>query len=230
MSEVQYYNFPVCLLKGFIGNPKSVLDSILDFAVYEHSDKLGIGTEVDRFKASSDYFGIKFGSEKGSFKNGKELFDSIDTRTARAGISKAVFWDYYKNAGRKSDFEKVCLLGHLAFKSILGNKPSAKTNNELWFSRMSGFSEKVEAREWELALERYYNHYQTRKIKMELVRNWGLVTYSRYHKGFYISYSLTLEKLIEEAENRRKSNWEQEYKAKEKEAVKAVLNRLRKPP
>jgi len=74
-------------------------------------------------------------------------------------------------------------------------------------------------------IQKYANEYQTVKIKNEL-RSWGLVTYSRYTRGFYVSFILDLNALVIAAEGKRKSTKEKQYKQHEKEVVKAVLMSL----
>jgi hypothetical protein len=65
-----------------------------------------------------------------------------------------------------------------------------------------------------------------RKIKFELSQSWGLTTYSRYTRGFYVSFTLSLEELVFEAEKRRKSLKEKQARQRECNAVQAALNRL----
>ncbi len=228
MADSKYFNFPIPLLRGFVGNPKKILNDICDYSLYQHSLKLVLGSELECFKAAANFYVIKLGDTKGSFENGEALFNSIDSGEANTGISLDVFWDYYKKAEHKTEFEKVCLLAHLAIKSIIGKSAYSKMTNDFWCSRMSGYSQNVNHSYWDSSIRLRFNNYQARKIKLELIRSWSLVTYSRHTKGFYVSYTLSLEELIIKAETKRKSNWVSDYKHKEKETIQAVLGKLNK--
>ena len=65
-----------------------------------------------------------------------------------------------------------------------------------------------------------------KKIKTELRDNWNLITYSRYTRGFYVSFKLDLEQLVYEAEKRRKSTKEKQAQLAEKLALEKALSRL----
>jgi hypothetical protein len=236
-----YLNFPIQLLDGFMVDYYKVLNNIFDYSVYVKSTTLH-GNETKRINDALGYLDVTAGNKTKTAKNGKELFYSIPEKSPMAGISKTMFFDFYGK--KKTDFEKACLLGYLAIRSILGNKKSTKTNNNLWLARMNG-QPKAEietlkdgignyANEYKVIvsaeINKYANEYQLKKIKTELRTNWGLVTYSRYTKGFYISYKLELKALILIAETARKSNKELEYKLKEKELLRVALQELSTRP
>lgn len=227
MNDIKYFNFPVQLMQGFMLDYKKVLDNICDFAVYEHSLKLEYGTEKEKMESSANFYNLTLGSVKKALYNGKLLYDSIPKNSPYVGLSLPIFWDFYNN--HKSEFDKICLLSFLAIKSILGEKPFCKITNLYWLSRMDGKTKSVNS-EFELSNEirKYENEYQTSKVKRALSNNWGLVTYSRYTRGFYISFTLTLKQLIFEAEKRRKSTKEKERKEQEKKLVKEVLEELKR--
>jgi len=225
-TKHRYFNFPICLLNGFLleGQSKECLDDISDYAIYSQSQNFVEDDLTEQINSACKFFGLTLGNVSATMKNGKLLYDSIDARTPKVGINLSVWWDFYKND--KTEFEKVCFLGHLAIKSIVQNKSYTKIDNKYWLSRMSGLSKSVSLEMLPPEILRYFNEYQTKKIKHELVNNWGLVTYSRYTKGFYVSYKLTLEQLVFEAEKRRKSNKEKQQKKLENEAVKKAHTRL----
>jgi hypothetical protein len=242
-SEEKYFNFPIQLLGGFMVDCDKSLMNILHYAIYVQSTKNNLhGSEAKRINDCANYFNVSIGSATNIAKNGKELLDSLPEKSPMAGIRTTMFWDFYKKD--KSDFEKACLLGYLAIRSILGNKESTKTNNNHWLARMNGQPKaQIEtlkdgignyANEYKVIvsaeINKYANEYQLKKIKTELRTNWGLVTYSRYTKGFYISYKLELKALILIAETARKSNKELEYKLKEKELLRVALQELNTRP
>lgn len=226
-NDEKYFNFPIQLLKGFMIDEKKVLSNICDYAVYTKSLDLILGdTELENMRDSARYFKISLTSIDRSLKNGVLLHENIPKNSPKVGLSKSMFFEFYTND--KSDFDKICLLGFLAIKSILGTKPYTKLDNKFWLSRIDGNPKSInDYSELSNEIRTYANEYQTRKIKIALRDNWGLATYSRYTRGFYVSYILTLEQLIYEAEKRRKSTIEKQNKIKEKEALQRVLERIK---
>lgn len=225
MSEERYINFPIQLLDGFLKDSKKVLNDINDYALYDHFLKMEYGNKADRRKASEDYFKISLADKNKTYSNGKKLYESIDSNSPKVGIKISIWWDYYKN--HKTEFEKVTLLGYLALKSIVQNKAYCKVTLKFWFARMDGKAKSCEFDELSDEMKKYHNNYQPRKIKSELVNNWNLITYSRYTRGFYVSFKLDLPELVYQAEKRRKSTLEKQKKMEEHEAISKALLRLK---
>lgn len=234
MSDVKYFNFPVTLLKELFKDKDKVFNDILYIALYSHSLKMDAedlysNSEFNKFKSAAKFYGVVLnGSDqdkKNKFKRGKALFESIPVDSPKVGLNISIFWDFYKN--EKSDFEIACLAAFLAIKSIIGTKPYCKTDNAYLWARMSGNSKAMkDFNELSEGVKKYANEYQTVKIKNTLRDNWKLVTYSRYTRGFYVSFTLDLHTLILEAEKRRKSTKEKQYKQQEKDILKQVLQSL----
>ena len=223
-TDEKYFNVPIHLFSGFMDDSLNCLNNVFDYAIYSHSLKLE-GTQAERFKAACKWYEVIPGNDNECIRNGKEQVVYVHKSTPKVGISKTMWFDFYKND--KSDFEKVCLLGFLAIKSILQNKPYCKIDNKFWLSRMDGNAKSInDFFELSETLKPYANEYQTVKIKTELRNNWGLTTYSRHTRGFYVSFDLTIEQLVLEAEKRRKSTIDKQYKQKENEAIKAALQKL----
>lgn len=223
-SKEKYFNVPVQLFAEFMEDSTKCLDNIFDYSVYNHSIHLA-GTEAERHKAACKFYGVTPGNTSQSIRNGKELIQNTPANSPKVGLKLSLFWDYYKN--EKSDFEKLCLLGFLGIKSILQNKAYCKIDNKFWLSRMDGKTKSVlEIGELSEIIRKYSTEYQTVKIKTELRDNWGLTTYSRYTRGFYVSFNLTLEQLVFEAEKRRKSTKEKQFKEAEKEARIKAFDKL----
>lgn len=224
----RYFNFPVSLLQGFLRTPRISLDNILDYAIYTHVLLLEIGTDLQKHVEACKYYGIKVGNNSVRLKNGMHLYDSTPSNYSKSGINTSVWFDYYLN--HKTEFENACLLAFLAIKSIVQSKTYCKIDNRFMLARMDGRSHSV-ANYSELSPEirKYASEYQTKKLKAILSENWGLVTYSRYTRGFYVSFSITLEELVFQAEKRRKSTKEKQLKDQEREALKKALLRLNSP-
>lgn len=220
----RYFNFPIQLINGFLDNHYKCLKDIYHYAAYAHSVKMYNDHELIRVEKSSNYLGVKQETYNDVLLNGKKLYNSIDIKSPKTGLSVAVWFDFYKN--EKTEFEKVSLLAFLALKSILQNKSYCKVTNEYLLSRMNGNAKSSSFSLLPESLKVYANEYQTKKIKRELSNNWGLITYSRYTRGFYVSFSMNLDSLVLQAEKRRLSNQSKELKSKEDEAVKKALYTL----
>lgn len=234
-KQVRYFNFPIQLLEGFLENTSKCLRDISNYAVYEHSLKMKNAKEMDRFIASANYYGIEFGNSKASLINGKELYNSIPLKSPKTGISVIKFhedreretllwWDYVKK--EKTEFDKVCLLGFLALKSIVQQKAYSKTNNKLWLLRMDGKAKNDNVSFLSDSIKKYDNEYQTKKIKTKLQINWGLVSYSYKTRGFYISFKMNRKDLAFQAENKKHSNKVKQLKEQDKQAREQALLRI----
>ena len=223
-KEVRYFNFPIQLLAGFLENTNKCLCDISNYAVYEHSLKMNNSKELDRFNASAKYYRITFGNVKSSLSNGKELYDSMPLKSPKTGINLTIWWDFYKN--EKAEFDKVCLLGFLALKSIVQQKAYSKTNNKLWLPRMDGKAKNDNVSFLSDSIKKYDNEYQTKKIKTELQINWGLVSYSYKTRGFYISFKMNRKDLAFQAENKKHSNKVKQLKEQDKQAREQALLRI----
>lgn len=220
-----YFNFPIQLLDGFLRDSQTQLEFILNYHLYAHSLKLDAGDELKNFIDSAKYWNVELGNEELAFDDGKMVYDSLPDNSPMTGISEAVFWDYFQNF--KTDFEKACFIAFVALKSILGTKPYAKITNAYLLSRMDG-KPKVSKDVLNLSdeVKQYSTRYRLDKIKEELQNSWGLVYYSHYTRGFYISFKLTIEKLVYEAEKKRKSNKEKKRKELKNQARKKALDQL----
>jgi len=220
----KYFNVPVQLFSGFLQNSTICLNNVFEFAIYEHSMKL-TGTQEERFKAACKWYAVMPGNYKENAENGKKLKENTPEKSPKVGISRTMFFDFYQN--EKSDFDKICLLGYLAIKSILQKKPYQKIDNKFWLARMDGKAKAVTMfDELSEIILKYSNEYQTVKIKTELRNNWGLVTYSRYTRGFYVSFELSIDQLVFEAENRRKSTKDKQHRQLETAALLKAMSRL----
>jgi len=217
-----YFNFPIILLKDFLSDTPKVMNEIMYYALFNHTNTLRLGSEEDKIESAYRFFGLIPGDKK--LILGKKLVNSIGFKTPKVGINKDICFDFYEN--HKTEFEKVCLLAFLAIKSVLGDKAYIKLTNRFWLSRMAGNAKTCGSDELPKWLKKYDNEYQTKKIKIELRNNWGLKTYSRYTRGFYVSFILDIDTLIFEAEKRRKSIKEKNYKKLENEALKKALLKL----
>lgn len=223
-KDQKYFNFPVELLNTLTTDHQKALNNILYYSLYEHGQRLEHGSGLERIKASAKYYNVNLNDVVFAMRSGEALFNSIPYGGPKTGINKDMFWDYYGSDRPETDL--ICLTAFLAIKSIIHTKPYCKVTNNYWLSRMAGLRGSVEDyKDLPPEIAKYANEYQTKKLKASL-REWGLVTYSRYTRGFYASFKLNIQDLVLEAEKRRKSIKEKQYKRTENEAVKAALAKL----
>lgn len=227
-QEERYLNFPIQLLQGFVGKSFKILNDICDYAIYIHCEKLEAGDTLGKLRDSTNYFRILLHDREASYNNGKRLFEKfLNEPTVHVGLSTKIFWDFYKNDDKKTEFDKICLLGFLAFKSIVQNKPYCKTNNKLWLARMDGKLRTPCNNKYSKTIQKYNNEYQTKKIKQELELNWYLTYYAYYTRGFYISFQTPIEELALEVEKKKKSVKLKSLNKRKKEARIKALENLR---
>jgi len=75
-------------------------------------------------------------------------------------------------------------------------------------------------------LKKYQNRYHFDKVKQELQQKWNVKYYARYTRGFYVSLTMDYEKLVLEAEKRRKSYLDKQLKIKQRAALEKARQQL----
>jgi hypothetical protein len=232
MDKYDFFNFPIPILKGFLMDPNKVLYDIFDYAIFREANSLSVAKH-DAIRQAGKNFNVSIGDINKTYNNGKKLYYEYSGKPLpMTGINREVFFKYYEN--EKTEFEFVCLLALLAFKSMLGNKAFMKVTNKFWFSRMAGNPKAVrESEDLPDELQKYSKRYWIDKIKTDLRINWGLVIYSKSNRGFYISKNLTLDKLAYEAESKKIINKAYQLKEAQNQAylkARALLTGKEFPP
>jgi hypothetical protein len=224
-SSIRYFNAPVQLLEGFLIDHKIALNNILYYGIYSHSIRNGSAPSISNFISSAEYLLVELSNVDLAYKKGIELYSKFGRSSPKFGISRTIFWNYYK-AENKEPFELACLLSYLAMKSIIQSKTYCKITNKYLLSRMAGKPKNCELDQLPIEIKKYANEYQLKKIKNNLcLENWGLVTYG-HTRGFYISFKLSLEDLIYIVEKNKLKNKQKEYKLIQDEALKKARNRI----
>lgn len=194
---------------------------MLHYGIIEYSSKLKWGNEYVRFQRALDFFELRLKDDDSTFETALSLHESIKGNLPKAGISLKVFWSFYNE--EKSEYEKACLLGFIALKSIIQNKTYCKVTNNFWLARMDGKSHAVKSiKELSMPIQKFATEYQTKKIKDELILNWGLTHYSKYMRGFAISFKMNLSQLIYQIEINRSSYKRKKLRNKER----AIRNKI----
>jgi hypothetical protein len=229
MAEI-YLNFPVTLLQNAFANISDVMNNVLRYAGYAHTLNLQFNSDESKMLAAGKFFGITWGNALRAYNEGEDIYNSLPPNLPMTGINKDVLFDFYKN--HKTNDEIAVLLAYLAIKSIIGKKPYDKCTDNYLIARMGGYR-KIEDMPDPLPdpLRQYNTVYRKRKIKKALQLDWNVNYYSYHTRGFYVSIDnkFTLDKLVLEAEKRRKATKEKQLKQKKEDARKSALNKLSNP-
>lgn len=216
----KYFNFPIQLMR-IAPNVKQLCDDVMDYCIYVHSLNLD-GDNAMRDAAK--YFNVTLGNIARSERDGRSLYNSIKQPAPMTGISHDLLFDFYKEL--KTDHETAVLMAFLAIKSILGKKSYCRITNEHLLSRMAGCGSSKELTALPDYLERYTSRRNMNGLKMDLQRYYGLKIYARYTRGFFVSFTLSMEELIKEVETKRKKYQEYHMKGEVSAAVTKVLKEL----
>ena len=216
MSE--YLTFPVVLLKCAHVDIKGTVDSVFNYCLFERCISM-VGTQDEQIKVAAKDLKVKFGNAKKSYEEGRILFDTIPTNSPKTSIRHDMLFDYYGNS--KTEFEVITFIAFAAIRSILQRQPYTKITNEYLIGRMAGNNKPGEP--IPDGILKYNNRYQLDKIKLDLQLNWGLKLYGNHTRGFYVSFSMSLESLIKQAELRRKKYKLKGLQRQKEDAKKAVL-------
>ena len=142
-------------------------------------------------------------------------------------MREKTMFDYLEN--KKTEFELACFCAYAAIRSILGKKPSIKMTNEFFVARMFGFASILDMPpqfRTKNIYKKYTKRYNLDRIKNELIDNWGMKYYARHTRGFFVSYNLSMESLVERAERERKVHKQKVKKAGDAAILAKVLAKL----
>lgn len=224
-KEKRYFNFPIAILNDFFIDKEKSFNSMLHFALYDHAyNKLKYGTLLDRFIESSKYHNVSIGNPKASLSLGEEIYQEFEGQKVKIGIETGMYWEFLNE--EKTPFEYNCLIAYLGIKSILQKQAYCKVTNLYWLSRMDGWSSPMSLEDLSEPIRNLANEYQLKKLKFELMENWGIINYGRYTRGFYVSSKLKLEDLIYEVEKKRKARKFKKQQEEKKTALAEALKRL----
>ena len=193
----KYYNFPAALMYGFWQSEEQkvkCLNDVINYCAYDAWCKKGRGGRVN--EEDFNQFICKeldltlFNnnvSKSGFYRMTAELREKYDPDTYKGlffRISSSMCFDFYKNT--KTAEERAGLLAYLATKSIIGQRPYAKTNKFFLTSRMACNSKTQN--ELPDEIEKYRLRYHFDKLKSALYVVYKVAIYSdKTMRGFYVS-------------------------------------------
>jgi len=216
----KYLTFPICLLKGCTIDLRDSLNNVMDYALYVAAIDLD---DKERLEKAEKIVCIKYKNLQRSYSNGKVVFDSLPNVTPKTSITKEIIMDFYNN--HKTEFEIITFLVFASIRSIIQQQAYVKKiTNEYIFGRMSGNNGIGNPISTELI--KYSTRHHFNKIKFELQNKWGLKLYAHYTRGYYLSFRLTIDKLILHAEMDRKIYHEKLLKDAKIDARNAALKAI----
>ena len=221
-NKGKYFTFPIGMLSDAPGDIKKFCESLINYAFYMHSKKLEHGTPLQKINDAGKYYGYTINNWRNVFDSGERIH--LNNSKVVTSINKDTIEDFKSNY--KTPFEITVFMAFCGLRSIIGKKPYCKTENTFLLSRMAGLDRKVSIHELPETVRPYANEYQMRKIKNELVNHWGLKYYSRYTRGFYVSFTMPMDELVLQAEKRRKKYLEKSKTEDQKEAIKKAMLKL----
>lgn len=203
MSKDIYYNAPCGLYHGFLDSEESkqrILDDVLYYAVTREYYRLRnvVKNEEERWLKACDNLGCTVGEKERCLERGVAA-QNLHAKEAFFAISRDAFWDHYNNY--KTEEEGVMLLAFLALKSILGNRRWAKTNRQMWLSRMDGLNKPQKT--LSKAIQKCNTNYGARKIRALLWKYYRVSFYSDNVRGFCFSTTLSMSDLIRQVKTQR---------------------------
>lgn len=199
-KDERYFNFPVQLLEGFLGDSKKAINNIYFYSIYSHiltyEDQEGFewtksADEAQLVSLADSFFGTKTGNKKECYQQGEMLHNSIPSNSPMTGMNKDLFFEFY--AAGKTEFQKVCLLAHLALKSTCYKRQFSRVDKFYIYSRMDGkvesiskpYKEEYEKTNQKITfpdpeilsnlsaeIQKYATHRQWDKIRNELENGW----------------------------------------------------------
>lgn len=234
MRKTVFLNAPCAIWKDFLRDESSradVLSKHLYCAVASEYDRLSnITNEDERWEQACNHLSCTIGDKEGCLTVGRDLNTKFN-KEAIFSIQSDSFWEFHNN--NKTDEECTLLLAYLALKSIIGTKPLAKTNKEMWFSRMDGntkiryFRTDKEGNKKIMLSEpvsrwNTKHGYGARKLKALLWKYYHVAFYSANTHGFYASISLSDTELARAAQQAKDNTIMNEFKKAQIAAKRAV--------
>lgn len=201
--SVEFFNFPIYMLKDLHSRPKQALSNILNFCLYRVFKELE-GTKAKRLKDAAEHLGVTFGNAECALEEGENL-QFFSKPMPFTGIERVMYWEFHKKENW-SEFEFVALSAFLAVKSIVGKNAAFKTNKKMVLSRMIGFVKPCSQAEENPVFQKYIKRYHWEHLRDELECSWNIRFFSNHNRGFYVSTSVSYSELAKIVyENKKKS-------------------------
>ena len=200
-NQIKYCIFPITLINGAFVDIKRTTFNIMHYAINKHMESLKYGSQIEKMLAATEYLGIDFFKTIGSDNRFNEWggYQDVDfEKIPKVRLKTDMLIDFHHN--HKTEFEIACFCALCALKSIVGNKPQAKTNFQRVIPLMVQDSHEL--------IEKYNKRYHRDKIMEELELNWGLKKLPIPTRGFWFSFQLDHNELAKQLVQRKQKKSE----------------------
>lgn len=207
--KFKYLCFPIQFLRIFHVDTEKAISQIFAFGVYHRASKLNPDIEEVEpsaiLKVLNDWQ-LNVSDVEAIVNLGCNLYQQYAGQPT-ASVKVSLLLEIRDSI--KSEFELMAICAFCGLRSMIGTKPYLKATDEYLLSRMFGFAtidqyQNAEMTQCQQDLKvKYSKRYHLDKIKKTLQNDWGLVYYSRKTRGFYVSFTLILTDLLNQAEDRR---------------------------
>jgi hypothetical protein len=194
---------------GFSGanfEPESQIQELL--IAFENNNKLKeLCIEFHCIRQSLKTLSLN-GNITGILQCAKVTEKAIPPKAIMPMIGKHILFHFRDN--NKTEKELAQLLAYIAIRSIIGEKAYVKTNKLLIICRMFGYSsiKAIEGIQVTELYKKYSNRYHIDNTLKALELDWNICIYSNRTRGLFISINnkFSLQKLVEVAEQKKRSN------------------------
>ena len=157
-------------------------------------------------------------------KTGKAIQKSIPPKEVLPMVGKHILFHFRDN--EKKENEVAQLLAYIAVRSIIGEKNYIKTNKQHIVARMFGFGsvKNIKNIKSEDLFNKYSKRHHIDKLLLALQLDWNICIYSNRTRGLFLSLSkyFSLQKLIEIAEQKKKSKRVNDFLEMKRNLIKDV--------
>lgn len=202
-----YYNFPITVVAGFMGDPHAALRRMIAWQTYDKTRRMKHERGRDRLFYAMAEMDYVVEDKQAWYNECGETYHLY--KGPRCGISRKMWWEVVESVDYWENADKVLFLAFIAAKSIQGNKPYTLTCNRQMCARMNGrattYATDEEMREQsDPLILRYFSRKRWQRMRRDLDQQYRVATYSqRNMRGYYISTKMPLDRLAKAVERKR---------------------------
>jgi hypothetical protein len=228
----KYMSVPIVLLRDIYKNKESMVSEMFTYGIYDRALKLYPqieSIETYAIEEAMEYLGLNVNNLESRLERGRSTYEKY-SKQPTASIKKNLLFDIRDD--KKNEFELMVVSAFIGLRSMIGKKAYLKATDDYLICRMFGYDTKEEylnarptKQEKDLRIK-YSKRYQLDKIKKTLQNEWNLVYYSQHTRGFYVSFKLSFEELVNFALDKKEL-----YKQKEierKATIQSIIDARRK--
>ncbi|MCB0739355.1 MAG: hypothetical protein KDC92_17745 [Bacteroidetes bacterium] len=213
--KVEYVNFPIVLLQGFMQNHKNCILDAFSYAFYRYAKERHLFDVKEMLRAATSFYRLNLPTDLDAISRGKMLYESIEPKSPSCGAKINILLEYLNEP--KTESQRIELLAFMALNSIIGVQVFKKFTYQYLFSRMCGFEKMVEFSELDANIRKYASRYKRDRLSQVLATEWHVMIITDPNiRGVYASMKLSYLELWEVILKRSKK-----YKLKQVEKARA---------